>query len=442
MTLWLVLTAMISAAAVLLAAPFIRSKERMRLHTAGNVAVYRDQLKEIEGELAQGLIDTSQAESASTEVKRRMLVADRGAEPAAMALSRHERNFAVTSVTAIVVLGSILLYAVVGNPELPSAVPNPVALDQAQPAAAASAAPAEPAASPQARLAATTQSTGTRSGQPQTSLPPVEEMIERVQNRLQRSPADPEGWRMLGWSYFSIERFADAAKAYAKAIELRPTSADYRSARGEALVRAADGNVTAEAKTDFEQALELDPKDPRARFFVGLAKQQAGDKQGALSDWDDLLATADPGEAWFSDLKQRVAELRGDPGNSSVPALRSAPDLSVTALQDFLRSEKARQAAAAPASRGPSADDVRSAERMAPEDRTAMIRSMVDRLASRLDQAPDDAEGWIKLIRSRVVLGDSEQARQSLQRALAQFSEDRPERKRIVDEAGKLGIMP
>ena len=92
--------------------------------------------------------------------------------------------------------------------------------------------------------------------------------------------------------------------------------------------------------------------------------------------------------------------------------------------------------------RGPNADDVRNAQRMAPQDRTAMIRSMVEGLASRLEQTPDDAEGWIKLIHSRVVLGENDQARNSLRRALTQFGEDRPERKRIVDEARQLGITP
>jgi cytochrome c-type biogenesis protein CcmH len=69
-----------------------------------------------------------------------------------------------------------------------------------------------------------------------------------------------------------------------------------------------------------------------------------------------------------------------------------------------------------------------------------MIRGMVDGLASRLEQSPADAEGWIKLIRSRVVLGETEQASQSLQRALAQFGADGPERKRILEEARQLGL--
>lgn len=448
MTLWVVLTAMIAAAAVLLSAPFIRRLERSRLQSTGNLAVYRDQLKEIEGELAQGLIDGNQAESASTEIKRKILAASRANEASDAPLSRPERNFAVTSVTAIVILGSIVLYAVVGNPDIPSAAPNqtsmePPTADVATTATPSSQLPAttQAAARPQAATAAQPPASG-NNAQSKTALPPVEEMVERLQTKLQRNPKDPEGWRMLGWSYFSLERFADAANAYAKAIELRPGSADYRSGRGEALVRSADGVVTPEAKKEFEQALQLDPKDSRARFFTGLAKDQAGDKQAALSDWNSLLADADPTEPWIPDLKQRIAALRKDLGDTTATPPRASSDISVDAMREFLRSEKAKQQAAETSSRGPSTEQVRQAEGMAPQDRTAMIRGMVDGLAARLDQSPKDAEGWIKLIRSRVVLGESEQAKKSLQRALAVFAEGEPERTRIVDAARQLGIEP
>ncbi|MBY0372531.1 MAG: hypothetical protein K2Q23_00970, partial [Bryobacteraceae bacterium] len=112
--------------------------------------------------------------------------------------------------------------------------------------------------------------------------------------------------------------------------------------------------------------------------------------------------------------------------------------------QELLRSSAPPVAPATEAAgeRGPSAQDVRNAEAMAPQDRTAMIRNMVDGLAARLEQSPHDAEGWIKLIRSRVVLGETEQAKASLRRALAVFGEDPGERTRIADAAKQLGIAP
>jgi len=444
MTLWLVLTVMIAVAAVLVSTPFIRRFERSRLETAGHLAVYRDQLNAIDSEAAQGLIDEAQAESARLEIKRKVLAADRADEPARPALGPAERKFALTAVTAIVTFGSILLYAVVGSPELPSASPAQARMEQ--PLGARLTLSTPPSTEPAARRALSTPpstepAAPQTTAQPQTGLPSVEEMTQRLQAKLQRNPQDVEGWRMLGWAYFNIERFADAANAYSKAIELRPDAAEYRSARGEALVRDAGGTVSAAAKTDFEEALKLEPKDARARFFIGLAKQQDGDKAAALSDWTTLLAEANPSEPWFADLKQRLAELQRELGDQGAALPSPAPKLSAEAMRDFLQSEKAKQPPAE-ANRGPSPEDVRNAEGMAPKDRTAMIRGMVDGLANRLERQPRDAEGWIKLIRSRVVLGDTELANKSLEQALTIFREDGPERTRIVDAARQLGLNP
>ena len=247
---------------------------------------------------------------------------------------------------------------------------------------------------------------------------------------------------MLGWAYFNLERFADAANAYSRAIELRPDSAEYRSARGEALAREADGTVTVAAKKDFEDAVKLDPNDARARFFIGLAKEQNGDKAAALSDWSKLLDGVDPAEPWVPDLKRRVTELQHEFGDTSATPPQPAPRISADAMRNFLQSEKSKQRVTEATPRGPRPEDVRNAENMAPQDRTAMIRGMVEGLANRLEQQPRDAEGWIKLIRSRVVLGEAELANKSLQRALSIFSEDGPERTRIVDAAKQLGLSP
>lgn len=431
MTLWLLCTAMISAAAVLLSAPFIRRDERTRLAAAGHIAVYRDQLREIESEAAQGLIDQAQAESAGIEIKRRIIAADRAENTPDARLAGSERKFALVAVTSIVVLGSVALYAIIGSPDLPSASPQAISQRPAFATRSIATQESSTTAAPEA----------SRSGaQSSSTLPPVEEMIQRVQNRLQKNPQDADGWRLLGWSYFNIERFAEAAKAYARAIELRPGFAEYRSARGEALVRDAGDVVTAEARKEFEETLKSDPRNARARFFIGLAKEQDGDKDGAAADWQAALAEADPSEPWLPDLRQRLKTVRADAGEVAA----SKPKLSAEAMQELLRSSTPPVAPPAEAAgeRGPSAQDVRNAEAMAPQDRNAMIRNMVDGLAARLEQSPRDAEGWIKLIRSRVVLGETEQAKASLQRALAVFGEDPGERTRIADAAKQLGIAP
>ncbi|BAM89083.1 putative cytochrome c-type biogenesis protein CycH [Bradyrhizobium oligotrophicum S58] len=437
--LWLILTAMISVAAVLISTPFIRNYERRQLASAQGIAVHHDQLREIENDTARGLIDRSDGENAASEIKRRILAAAAAEQPPAPPLTSSERKFALTVVTGMVVFGSVALYALIGNPDVPAGGPGQTVSSTT----AKSVGEARSDAGNQAiaSLEQMTSQDGRDRPQQGSGLPPVEEMIQRVQTRLERNPRDPDGWRLLGWSLFNIERFSEAAQAYARAVELRPGSAEYRSARGEALVRAADGTVTPDARADFDEALRLDPKDARARFFIGGVKEQEGDKRGALADWTAIVSEADPNEPWLPDLKQRLGALRRELGEDDRSPSPAKPDLSAERMQELLRSGKT--AATEPAEpRGPRAEDIRKAESMPAQDRNLMIRGMVDSLASRLEQSPRDAEGWIKLIRSRVVLGEVDAAKQSLQRALSVFAEDVPERTRIADAAKQLGINP
>ncbi|GLH80692.1 c-type cytochrome biogenesis protein CcmI [Bradyrhizobium sp. SSBR45G] len=439
MMLWLILTAMISVAAVLVSAPFIRGYERRQLASAREIAVHRDQLREIENDTTRGLIDKSDGETTANEIRRRILAAVAAEQPPAASLTSSERKFALTVVTTTVVFGSVALYALVGNPDVPAAGPGQAASSTT--ARSVGEARSDAGTQAIATLEQMTGQDGRDRPQQSSGLPPVEEMIQRVQTRLERNPRDADGWRLLGWSLFNIERFAEAAQAYGRATELRPGSAEYRSARGEALVRAADGTVTSDAHADFDEALRLDPKDARARFFIGVVKEQEGDKKGAMADWTAIVSEADPNEPWLPDLKQRLDALRRELGENDSSPSPVRPDLSAERMQQLLRSgQTAASETAEP--HGPRAADIRKAEMMSTDDRNLMIRGMVDGLAARLEQSPRDAEGWIKLIRSRVVLGEVEAAKQSLQRALSIFAEDVAERTRIADTARQLGINP
>jgi cytochrome c-type biogenesis protein CcmH len=432
MMLWFVLTVMTWAAAMWLAVPFVRRFDRPHEEAASDIAVYRDQLQEIERDVRDGRIEDAQAEAARTEIKRRILAAGQPPQAVMPGLSGRERSFALVGSTGILVLGSVMLYAVTGSPELAStgaAQRGPVTF------------PPRPAALE--GLAADGLTSG-GDGEPssQAGLPTVEEMTRRLAARLVRNPADSEGWRTLGWSYLNIGRFTEAADAYAKAIALDPGNAELRGGRIDALVGAADGTVTAEAKAAISDALKLDPKDVRARYFDGLAREQEGDKAAALAEWTELLKEGGTGEhsdgSWASDLRTRVSALKRDMGLDGGPAA-NVPRLTV-ASPGRLPASAASQAPRAAVERGPGPKDVQATEAMLPADRTAMIRGMVDGLASRLERSPRDADGWIKLIRSRIVLGEGELARQALAHGLAAFADDAPERDRIAGAAQQLGV--
>jgi cytochrome c-type biogenesis protein CcmH len=142
-------------------------------------------------------------------------------------------------------------------------------------------------------------------------------MIEGLSQRLEASPGDLDGWKMLGWSYFNTGRFPEAAEAYARAAALAPQDAGLLSHQGEALVRAADGRVTPEAEALFDQSRAIDASDPTAAFYRGLSMFQGGDKAGALAIWTALLPRADEGDAWLPEMRglieQTAPQLGLDP---------------------------------------------------------------------------------------------------------------------------------
>jgi cytochrome c-type biogenesis protein CcmH len=405
----LILTIMTSTAAIFLLAMFLRASDRKGAAMAARDGEsYRDQPSAVEEVTGANRIDSDQADP------------DHAPARVAVQFSFDGKNFAAGVFAGVFVLGLVGLLTLSDRPD-PSSGGGPIRSARG------------PETSAVEQLAAATFGPDA-DGQPQSPLQAhlgtVDEMIGGLVERLNRNPKDAQGWRTLGWSYFNTERFAQSAAAYGKAIALNPENAELRSARGEALVRAADGRVTDEATADFGQALRLDAKDPRGRFFLGLAKEQAGNKMAALDDWIAILNDADPSEAWVGDLMQRVTELAQETGVDVSARLRRPRPAAIE-----------RQPAPAVTAPGPSAEDVRNSEAMKPADRLAMVQGMVDRLAGRLEQSPRDVEGWIKLMRSRQVLGETEGAEQTFRLALDVFKDAPREQEQISTAARALGLM-
>jgi cytochrome c-type biogenesis protein CcmH len=309
-----------------------------------------------------------------------------------------------------------------------------------------------------------------------SGLPPVDELIERLVARLAKNPKDIEGWRTLGWSYLSLERFDDAAAAYAKAIELSPNAAELHSARGEALVRAANGTVTADSKLAFSEALKLNSKEPRARYFMGIAKVQAGNKAAALDDWVDVFNEIETSDPIIPALEQSIAEMAKELNVDvsqrlhralgialkKTPGQPKTPDVGVSTHEsDQSDSNKAEASipavpatptrpttppapTAAPVPAAPAAQTAPAAPTVSPAltDQKAMIGEMVDNLSRRLESSPRDVDGWILLIRSRKVLNDPGAARQTFERALKVFDDPSPERDRLLAAAKEFGLNP
>lgn len=258
----------------------------------------------------------------------------------------------------------------------------------------------------------------------QPKLPDVDTMIARVAERVKQSPDNPEDWRMLGWSYFETQRYPEAVDAYAHAVALQPASAAFQSAYGEAQVLASGGKVTPDALKAFKVALRGAPNDERALHFTGLAKSQGGDLKAAIADWSLALKSASPNSLWVPRLRAELAEAGKA---ASVDVSKLVPPPSPTSVEDFSR---------------PPPEAVQQAQSMSPEERQAMIKTMVAGLDERLTRNPRDREGWVRLIRSRKVLGDGDSARIALDRALTAFADDPVTQNDLKMAAMKLGVTP
>jgi cytochrome c-type biogenesis protein CcmH len=228
-------------------------------------------------------------------------------------------------------------------------------------------------------------------------------MIASLEARLEASPEDVEGWRMLGWSRFRTGDVEGARQAYQKAVDLAPDDAQTLSALGEAQARVAGGFVNDAAVANLQKAVSLDPGDPRARFLLGLRKEQDGDAKGALDDWIALIETAEPGAEWQDEVRTRILELSQQSG---IDVTGRIPDAVLQAVG------------------GPSPQAIVEAEEMSAQERADMIEGMVTRLDQKLRADPENLEGWMRLIRARRVLNQEDLAADALKRARSVFAAD------------------
>ncbi len=425
MTLWIILTLMTAAAAAYVAAPFLRPINRSDAEKSSDLGIFRDQLAEVDREAAAGLIEPAAAESARTEIKRRMLAADKVAAGASEAkpLTALEYKFAFQTITALTVLGSVILYAYNGNPGMPSSIRmQGTQLGQA--------------ASTDAPAATPAMSSG-------PSASDVDTAIAKLAARLQANPDDVKGWAMLGWSYLGTNKFAEAAEAYRKASALDPKNPSIKSGLSQALIKSADGKVTPEALAVIEEVLALDPKDPGARFDKGLAKLQAGNAKGAVDDWIAELKDAGPEDKWPGELRTRIIETAKENGidvSGRLPAEVAAASPAPAPAVAVPGKSVVMPAPGAPPTLGPTQADIDAAKTMSASDQQTMIKGMVERLAAKLEANPKNVEGWIQLMRSRKVMGDLDNAKVAFKRALTVFTDAADEKSKLKVAAGELGI--
>jgi cytochrome c-type biogenesis protein CcmH len=369
MLLWSIFALMTAVAILSVLWPLSRAVEAQG---GSDIAVYRDQLEEVDRDHKAGLIGEAEAQAARVEVSRRLITAaDRTEHSVPIGSSLWRRRTAALAAIVLVPVVASALYLANGSPQLPG-----------QPL--------------EARLRAVHRDTS------------IAALVSQAEAHLERSPDDARGYEVLAPVYLRLGRFADAVNARRKLIALSGESGERQSDLGEALVAEANGLVTAEAKSAFERALTLEPDELKARFYLGMAAEQDGDRAKAAAIWREMIDKAPAGASWLPMVRDALARLGVSP-----------PIAGTTA---------------------PSADDVAAANTMSETDRDDMVRGMVARLANRLKENGSDVEGWQRLLRAYMVLGERDKANAAAADAKRALASDPDKLRRIEDMVKSLGL--
>ena len=457
------------ASAAWIARPLLRATSVEVNEADSAISVFRDQADEIKRDLKSGLISEAEFDAAQEEIEARALNAARNLGQG-MSVTRRA-PIAAAAIIAMFAVGSFGLYSVYGTPQAPD---HPL-------------------------LA--------RKHEALEKKAAAGDIGSRIALLIDATKEDPESfqsWWMLARSYAATGDNASAADAYRKAAELSGDRPAVLSAYAEALTLANGNKVPQAARLVFQQILAKTP-DPRARYYLALAKAQAQDFRGALEDWAIMANESEENAPWMplvrrdivnmarfleEDVTQflpnatpdEVARSGGAPVDNTALAAR-AKELDAALAADpkdyksWLALAETRSAlgdgeaaanavasareqfAAAPfvlnkideAARrlgidlvasasvsGPSAEDIAAATAMSEEDQASMIAGMVAGLAAKLEENPDNPDGWIMLVRSYAVIGEMEKARTAYDKALAQYEENQVMASRIAEEAGAL----
>ena len=474
MILWPILALMTLTAVAAVWWPLARRQKSVR--SGSDVAVYRDQLDEIDRDEATGLVGGAEAEAARVEVSRRLIAAAEVAKAASAAAApvpaSRARWATIAAAILLLPLGAGLTYLSLGSPNLVPVSMNAEAGGQQLPEG-------------------------------------IEQTVAEVEKYLEANPKNGRGWELLAPVYLRLGRFDDAVRARRNALEIFGPDAARLGDLGEAIIMASNGAVTPEARGLFERANAADPEDVMAQYYLGLSAKQEGRRDEAVKRWTALISSAREGAEWLPMVKAALArvdekgpsfaappaaaavappEHNGDAieamvarlaerlkkDGSDVPGwiqlVRSYRVLGRTekvkaavadahaalasdqeALQRLdqglqgLEAEAASGAGPAPsaiavAPAGPDASQVAAAAQMAPTERNGMIESMVARLAQRMAENGSDVDGWLRLIKAYSVLGERDKALSAAANARTALAGNSDSLRRIGELTKELGL--
>lgn len=265
--LWILIAAMASVTVLVLVLPFMRRNAQAEDDGLG---AFTGQLEELSRDRELGLIGADEARAAELDIKRRLLAASGHGEGAEVAnpMLRHAAVIAI----GLGGIAAVAIYMAVGTPDLAGrSEPEPVAVS--------------------------------------AEMRAVLDQVEALAAQMAANPDDAQGWAVLGQSYLSLGRYGEAANAFEQAIDIVPDSGFLFASLGQALLFDANGNMTPAAREAFARALDIDPSDVRARFFMAEALYQSGEVEAALAAWQALLAESPDDAAYRGMIEARLDAL-------------------------------------------------------------------------------------------------------------------------------------
>jgi cytochrome c-type biogenesis protein CcmH len=258
---------------------------------AANIAIYRDQLRELDADLAAGTLMREQHDEARRELERRMLEdVDPGKNAAPAAEPGRGTALAVGVAVPLV---AALLYFAVGNPQ--ALAPRSAGGD----------------------------------GQGVT-VQQIESMVERLAARMKENPDDAKGWVMLGRSYMVLDRFPEAVDAYANAVQRSPPDAQLLVDYADAIAMARGRRLEGEPERLIAQALKLDPDNVKALLLAGTVAFQKKDFRGAIAHWERILKVVPPDSDIADSIRDGIADARKLAEGKPAPAPKAAGSAPAT----------------------------------------------------------------------------------------------------------------
>jgi cytochrome c-type biogenesis protein CcmH len=384
MLFWILVGVLVAGVTLAITRPLTRSAGPPVKAADADIAVYKDQLREVVADAARGSLAAREAEAASAEIARRLLrsTETNAKSPDGGPGGRGRFAKPIYVVTSIALpVASLALYLAYGAPGLPG--------------------------QPLSERIATASDT----------MKP-NDLVAKVEARLRDHPDDGTGWDVIAPVYYAMGRYADAAEAYGNSLRLVGESPRRLQGFANARIRAEDGVIPQDAKKALERILVIAPDSKEPRIWLALAKEQDGHLTDAAADYRKLIAEAPADAPWRKVLEERLAGLTPGAGKGAADS-------------------NGKQADGATPSSTP---DAAAVSAMSPEERQAFIGRMVDGLAARLKADGTDAAGWLKLIRAYDVLGRRDDAIKALNDARTGLKNDKGGLASVEDLARQLGL--